>query len=181
MKKFKNILGCALALLLLAGLMVPLASVPAQASDYTLTVLNPLGTLVPRQNLPLADRQPLIDKLEAGGADGPVRLMVLSYDKNLDQHQTWALSIVLKQELERLYPGTTVELTTSDPPGGPVTWGVVPPAWNWADRGSVPRLGSPWGPKTGYGHIDGMPLFEEPFQRYQHWASYDVVVFGEQN
>ena len=183
MKRYKNLLCCLLALALMVGIVIPLVqTTPAQASDYTLTVLNPMGYQVPRQSMPLADRQPLIDKLEARGEMGPVKILLLNYDKNNDQMQMWALAIVLAEEWERLYPGTTVEIVPLSPPGGALTYGVNPPAWDWATNGTVPRFGSPWGPKTGYSHINGMPYQEEPFQRYQHWATnYDFALFGEQN
>ena len=182
MKKYKNILCCALALVLVAGLVIPLAQVPARADAYTLTILNPKGPIVPRNNMPLADRQPLLDKLEAGGADGPVRILLLHYEKSDDQLQMWALGIMLQELWEEQYPGTTVEVVPTDPAGGPYTWGVYPDSWDWYSYGSVPWLGSPWGPKTGYNHIDGLPHKEEPFDRYQYWANnFDFVLKGEQN
>ena len=129
MKKFKNILCCALALALLVGLGIPMAQ-SAQASDYTLTILNPMGAIAPKNNMPLADREPLRKKLEAGGTRGPVKILLLSYDKNADQMQLWALGIALQELWEEQYPGSTVELVPTDPPGGPLTFGVMPPAWD---------------------------------------------------
>ena len=182
MKKYTRLLYCALALSMLVGLVVPLSPFSAQASDYTLTVLNPMGPIVPMNNIPLADRQPLLDKLEAGGVQGPVKILLLSYDKNADQVQLWALGIMLEELWEAQYPGTEVEVIATDPPGGPITFGVMPPAWDWHTAGTVPWLGSPWGPKTGHSHIDGMPLNEEPFERYQYWAdNFDFVLTGEEN
>lgn len=182
MKKYKNILGCALALVLLVGLVIPLAPMQAEASEYTLTILNPKGPAVPKNNMPLADRQPLVDKLEARGAMGPVRILLLHYQKNQDQVQMWALGIMLQELWEAQYPGTTVEVVPIDPTGGPLTFGVIPDVWDWATYGTIPWVGTPWGPKSGYSHIDGGPLTEEPFARYQRWAKdIDFVIKGEQN
>ena len=182
MKKFKHILCGVLLFALMVGFVFPIMQMPALANDYTLTVLNPMGPIVPRNNMPLADRQPLLDKLEACGAQGPVDILLLHYEKSDDQLQVWALGLMLKDYWEAEYPGTTVRLTPTDPAGGPMVWGVRPDSWDWAEQGRVPWLGSPWGPKTGYNFIDGMPYSEEPFARYQYWANnFDFVLFGEQN
>jgi len=181
-KKCKKLLGIVLVFVMLAGIIAPFPTVQVQASSYTLTFLNPMGQITPRNNMPLADRQPLLDKLNAGGEQGPVRILLLHYDKNLDQMQLWALALLMRDYFEENFPGTTVELIPLDPTGGPMEFGVLPPAWDWYTAGRVPRLGSPWGPKSGAGHIDGMPLFEEPFARYQAWADLaDFVLTGEQN
>ncbi|MDR0490524.1 MAG: hypothetical protein LBH28_04690 [Oscillospiraceae bacterium] len=182
MKKYKKLLGGVLALVLLAALMIPLASLTAQAEDYTLTVLNPMGQTAPKNNMPLADREPLRQKLEAKGAQGPVKILLLNYPKNGDELPMWALAIALQERWEEKYPGVTVEVVPTDPAGGPITYGVNPPAWDWNTAGTVPWLGSPWGAKTGFGHIDGMPLSEEPFERYQYWAkNFDFIILGEDN
>ena len=182
MKKYKNLLGCVLALALIAGLGLPLMQITAQASDYELTVLNPMGQIAPKNNIPLADRQPLLDKLEARGAQGHVRILLLAYAKNGDELWLWALGIALKERWEAEYPGTTIDLIQTDFPGGPLTYGVMPPAWDWIGQGTVPHLSSPWGAKTGHSYCDGMPLKEEPFDRYQYWANnFDFVLQGEEN
>ena len=181
-KKYKRLLYCALALTMLVGLALPLASIPAQAADYTLTVLNPMGQIAPKNNIPLADRQPLLDKLEACGAQGSIRVLLLPYAKNGDELWLWALGIALKERWEAQYPGTTLDLVQTDFPGGPLTYAVMPPAWDWMGQGTVPHLTSPWGAKTGHSYIDGMPLKEEPFDRYQFWANnFDFVLTGEEN
>ena len=181
MKKFKSLLYFVLSFAMLVGLVVPLVT-SAQASDYTLTVLNPMGPLVPRNNLPLADRQPLLNKLEARGALGPVKILLLNYDKNADQLQMWALAIALQEKWEAMYPGSDIQIVRLDASGTPASYGVNPAGWDWNTQGTIPRLGSPWGPKTGYSHIDGMPLFEEPLARYRYWAlNHDFILFGEQN
>ena len=181
MKKYRNILGWVLTLAVLAGLVFPLTTISAQASEYTLTILNPLGQIAPKNNIPLADRQPLLDKLEARGAQGPVRILVLPYAKNADELPLLSLAILMEEVWERDYPGTNVQIVQTNAPGGPLQYGVMPPAWDWVSRGAVPHLSSPWGPKTGHSYIDGMPLSEEPFERYQKWASYDYVILGEDN
>jgi len=186
-KTYKKLLVCVLTLVLMTGLVPPLGFLTleqgtAEASGYTLTVLNPMGPLVPMQQISPACRQPLQDKLDARGDAGPVRVLILNYDKNFDQLQLWALALMLEEMWEAEYPGTKVELVAIDPAGGPTVHGVDPPSWDWNTNGTIPRLGSPWGPKTGMGHIDGMPLQEEPFARYQYWANnFDLVIFGEQN
>ena len=168
----------------MVGLATPLVPVPAAQADngYELTILNPLAPIVPKQNTPLADRQPLIDKLEAGGAEGPVRILLLAYGKmDADEESLWALGMAMKEYFEEEYPGTEVELVPTDPPGGPLSYGVRPPAWDWVGQGTVPFLSSPWTAKTGHGYIDGLPLSEEPFARYKHWAeNYDYVLTGDQ-
>jgi hypothetical protein len=180
-KKYRNLLCCVLALALLVGLGVPLLQMQAQAADYTLTVLNPMGQIAPKNNIPLADRQPLVDKLEAKGAKGPVRILVLPYAKNADELPLLSLAILLEEVWEAEYPGIDVQIVQSNAPGGPTQYGVMPPAWDWRGQGKVPHLSSPWGPKTGHSYIDGMPLSEEPFERYQKWAEYDYVILGEDN
>ena len=181
MKKFKSLLYLVLSFAMLVGLVVPLAS-SAQTSEYTLTILNPMGQIAPKNNIALADRQPLRDKLAAGGALGPVKVLLLPYGKNGDELQLWALGIMLEELWEAQYPGTDVQVIPTDMPGGPLTYGVVPPAWNWREQGTVPHLSSPWGPKTGHGYIDGKPLNEEPFERYHFWAgNFDFILTGEEN
>jgi hypothetical protein len=181
-KKYKKLLGGVLAIALLAALAVPLASISAQAVDYTLTVLNPMGQIAPKNNIPLADREPLRQKLEAKGAQGNVKVLLLPYAKNGDELWLWALGIALKERWELEYPGITIDLVQTDFPGGPLTYGVTPPAWDWIGQGTVPHLSSPWGAKTGHSYIDGMPLTEEPFDRYQFWANnFDFVLTGEEN
>jgi len=141
-----------------------------------------MGPIVPRQNLPLADREPLLRKLQAGGDQGPVKMLLLNYSKSQDEVQVWSLAIAMKEHWQAQYPGTTVDIISTDPHGGPAVYGVRPLSWDWETFGTVPWLGSPWGAKTGFGHIDGMPLFEEPFQRYKYWAeNFDFILMGEQN
>lgn len=183
MRKHKNLLCIALALVLLVGVVAPIAApIQAQASDYTLTVLNPMGQIVPRNNMPLADRQPLIDKLNARGEQGDINILLLSYDKSLDQLQLWAMALAMRDVWEDEFYPINVNIIPLDPTGGPMYFDVIPEAWDWYNAGRVARLGSPWGPKTGAGHIDGMPLFEEPFDRYIQWAELaDFVLKGEQN
>jgi|GEM_PF-1596367 len=41
----------------------------------------------------------------------------------------------------------------------------------------IPTLGTPWGPKTGFGYT-GFPNYEQNFERYAQWASADAVVYG---
>jgi hypothetical protein len=185
-KKYRKLLYCALALVLLISLAVPLASMNAAASDYTLTILNPMGPIVPLNNMPLADRQPLLDKLEAKGAQGPVRILLLNYQKMSanapDQVQLWALAFMMRERWEAEYPGTEVIITPIAASGDPLQYGVRPASWDWFNIGALPWLGSPWGAKSGTYHIDGKPYWEEPFDRYHAWAdSADFVLFGDMN
>jgi len=179
-------MGCALAFVMLVGLLIPLATLQAEASDYTLTVLNPMGPIVPKNNMPLADRQPLLDKLSAGGEQGPVRILLLNYQKMSanapDQVQGWAIAFMLKERWEAEFPGTEVVITPLEASGDPLQFGVTPASWDWYTSGRVPWLGSPWGAKTGTHHIDGKPYHEEPFDRYHAWANLaDFVLFADQN
>jgi hypothetical protein len=185
-KKYRKLLYSVLALVLLVGLMVPLLPIYAEAVDYTLTVLNPVGPIVPLNNMPLADRQPLLDKLEAKGAQGPVRILLLNYQKMSadapDQVQLWALAFMMRERWEAEYPGTEVILTPIEASGDPLQFGVIPPSWDWFSIGALPWLGSPWGAKTGSYHIDGKPYSEEPFDRYHAWAeNADFILFGDMN
>ena len=61
-KRFSAVLGVTLALVLLLGLTIPLASA---AEEYTIEFLNPLGRVEPQDNQPLAERVPW--KLDANG------------------------------------------------------------------------------------------------------------------
>ena len=181
-KRFKSLLFCVVALALVVSLAIPLAQITAGAADYTLTVLNPMGQTAPKNNIPLADRQPLRDKLEACGEQGPVKVLLLPYAKDGDELPLWALGIALQQHWEAEYPGTTIEICQTNMPGGATVYGRAPAAWDWRGQGTVPHLSSPWGPKTGHSYIDGMPLSEEPFERYQFWAeNYDFILKGEEN
>ena len=174
-KRLYTILGFALVLTMLTGLIVPTIS---SASAVELNVLNPKGVLAQIDNMPLADRQPLLDKLEAGE---DIDLLLLWYEKAPDTHITWGIGYMLKDYWEDLY-GVTVNLV-------PIVGALTNPAtgaratdrgnhFDWVDEGTPAPLGSPWGPKSGKNHIDGQPLNEIPFARYQSWAEYDAVVFG---
>ena len=56
---------------------------------------------------------------------------------------------------------------------------VAPHYWKNQNEGlgRPPFLGNPWGPKTGYGYT-GFGFYEQMFERYINWASFDAVLFG---
>lgn len=76
--------------------------------------LNPLGTVEPRAETPLADRQPVIDILNGTG-DRTLRLGVAWYYKPLDAEPPYAIAEMLKEKWEKEHPGLTVELVIPDP------------------------------------------------------------------
>ena len=172
-KRFSAVLGFAIALVMLAGFIVPLTG---SAATVELEVLNPKGVLEQVVNMPLADRQPLLDKLEAGE---DIDLLLLWYEKAPDTQITWGIGYMLKDYWEDLYD-VTVNLV---PIVGALTTGTnratdVGNHANWQAEGTPAPLGSPWGPKSGKNHIDGQPFDEAPFARYQSWAAYDAVLLG---
>ena len=175
-KRFSAVLGCVLALSILIGLAVPLI---VTADAVELTVLNPKGSIEPMDSMPLADRQPLIDKLEAGET---IELLLIWYEKSNNALQSWAIGLMLQERWQAQY-GATVNLT-----GIPSAVTMSPNNSHWYSEDGpgalrLPSVASPWGPKSGKNHIDGMPYNEMPFERYQAWAEFqgvkfDAIVFG---
>jgi hypothetical protein len=158
--RITSVLGLILALTLLIGIVSPL---PSGAAAVELTVLNPKGLLTQASNMPLADRQPLLDKLEAGE---DIELLVMHYSKSPDAAITWGVGLMLKDYWEEEYD-VTVNITAIQDNTG-----------TWMTDGTPPPVGSPWGAKSGKNHTDYQPLGEVPFARYQAWAGFDAVLFG---
>lgn len=82
--------------------------------ENTYYFLNPLGTVEPRAETPLADRQPVIDILNGTG-ERTLRLGVAWYYKPLDAEPPYAIAEMLKEKWEKEHPGLTVELVIPDP------------------------------------------------------------------
>jgi hypothetical protein len=158
--RITSVLGLILALTLTFGIITPL---PSGAAAVEITVLNPKGLLTQTSNMPLADRQPLLDKLEAGE---DIELLLIFYSKSPDTVVTWGMAYVLKDYLEEKYDGKVNITAIQDNTG------------TWMEDGTPPPVGSPWGAKSGKNHSDYQPLGEVPFARYQAWAGYDAVLFG---
>ena len=110
-KKLKTLFGVLLSFALLVG-PIPINAF-AQETEYKF--LNPLGTVEPRRDTPLADRQKIIDILEGTGTR-TLRLGVAWYYKPLDAEPPYALAEMLKEKWESDYPpGLTVRLVIPDP------------------------------------------------------------------
>ncbi|MDR0491120.1 MAG: hypothetical protein LBH28_07760 [Oscillospiraceae bacterium] len=170
-KRLSALLGCILALTVLAGFVVPIAG---RAADFELTVLNPKADFEQINNMPLADRKPLQDKLNS---KQPLNILVLFYGKFSNEQETWGVAWALKDYWMGKYGYTDagIKLTGVFDNAGTGTNNTTR---YWKALGVPPPLGTPWGTKSGKSYIDGMPVKEEPFERYQAWSEYDAVVFG---
>ena len=172
-RKLSTVLGCLLAITILISIAVPFVG---SAENVELKVLNPKGELDQIVNMPLADRQPLLDKLENGE---DVDILMIWYEKAPDPHVVWGIGLMLKDHWEAKYDG---KVNLVPIVGALNTNGTratdVGNHFHWQEEGTPAPLGSPWGPKSGKNHIDDQPLSEEPFDRYQSWAQYDAVLFG---
>ena len=165
-----------MALAILAGLAIPIVG---SAASYELTILNPKADFQQINNAPLADRQPLLDKLEN---KEPLKLLVLYYGKFSNANETWAMAIAMKDYWVTKYGYANAADISLTPVWNNVIATVNGVTGNtssmWKALGIPPPLGTPWGTKSGKNYIDGMPLKEEPFERYRVWSGYDAVVFG---
>ncbi|MCR4771860.1 MAG: hypothetical protein K5855_06060 [Oscillospiraceae bacterium] len=147
--------GIVVALAVIAMLVIQLRSSDGM---QTYKFLNPLGTVEPRQDTPLADRQPVIDILNGTG-ERTLRLGVAWYYKPLDAEPPYAIAEMLKEKWEAEHPGLTVELVIPDPeaaglgselPADPQYIPAVGHAWNiraevvydtWKDKVDAMILG----------------------------------------
>lgn len=135
MKKGKllALVGIVLALAIVAAIIVPVKASAARTYEF----LNPLGTVEPRQDTPLADRQKVIDILNGTG-ERTLRLGVAWYYKPLDAEPPYAIAEMLKEKWEKEYPGLTVELVIPDPEAAGI--GSELPA----DDQYIPAVGHAW-------------------------------------
>ena len=202
-KRFSVLLCCALALAILVGLMLPIAS----AQEVVIEFLNPLAELEPMDNMPVASREPLRNKLKN---NEDISIVLVTYAKAANPEMMLALATVLKEALESsefgdfapdledveytgnvtiYYAGGGTQLNATGA-NGTVWSGSTHAAGNgyahgaahyWKNQndglGRPPFLGNPWGPKTGYG-FTGMPFYEQMFDRYANWASHDIALVG---
>jgi len=154
-KRLKSVFGILLPLALLAGLIPVIAS--DQGTEYRF--LNPLATVEPRLDTPLADRQKVIDILNGTG-ERTLRLGVAWYYKPLDAEPPYAIAEMLKEKWEAEYPpGLTVELVIPDPAAAGI--GSELPA----DPQYIPAVGHAWN--------------NRPDVVYDTWASMvDAIIFG---
>jgi len=181
--------------MMLAGLTLPFAS----AEEVTITFLNPLAELEPINDMPIASRVPLRAKLEAGE---PVSLLALTYGKGGNPEMVIGLTDLVRDKLIEMYPQMAGKITIATASGHTALNNVLPQGtatnnliatdnnspFYWKNQGPVsqetgmpasrvPFLGNPWGAKTDVG-MSGYPSYEEPFERYAQWASFDAVIFG---
>jgi len=154
-KKLKSALGILVSLAMLIG---PLP-VTAFAQGATYQFLNPLGTVEPRLDTPLADRQKITDILNGEG-ERTLRLGVAWYYKPLDAEPPYAIAEMLKEKWEAEYPpGLTVQLVIPDPET--TAMGSEIPA----DPQFIPSVGHAWN--------------NRPDVVYDTWASQvDAMIFG---
>ena len=188
-------LWCFIALVMIVGTAAPAF---ASETEFELTIVSPVGDLVPIANMPLADRAPLANKIQSASPTNPVEvnIILIHYNKMGDSNWTdvWAIGIELKDRWEAQRPGLTVNLTpvrtasrhSRTPDGnwdnmestGTLSGHQVTSGREWQRLGLAAPLGTPWGAKSGRGHIDGMPMSEDPYDRYLNWASYDAAILG---
>jgi len=160
-KKLKTVLGFLVSFAMLIG-SIP---VTVYAQDSVLVTeekeyqfLNPLATVEPRVDTPLADRSKVTDILNG---EGPreLRLGVAWYYKPLDAEPPYAIARMLKAKWEAEYPGLTVRLVIPDPAAAGI--GSELPA----DPQYIPAVGHAWN--------------NRPDVVYDTWASkVDAMVFG---
>lgn len=153
MKKISLVkVGVILLLCTLAAGIIPASAVMQEEKTYYF--LNPLGTVEPRQETPLADRKRVTDILYAEG-ERTLRLGVAWYIKPLDGEPAIALAQMLKEKWEAesadpnhpIPPGLTVKLIMGsgmgEIPGNPDQIPIVGHPWNnkvdlvydtWAER-----------------------------------------------
>lgn len=153
-KKLESVLVSLLSLGLLLG-PFPITAF-AQETEYSF--LNPLGTVEPRRDTPLADRQKIIDILEGQG-ERTLRLGVAWYYKPLDAEPPYAIAELLKAKWEAAYPGLTVKLVIPDPAASGI--GSELPA----DPQYIPAVGHAWNNRADV--------------VYDTWAQkVDAMIFG---
>lgn len=135
MKKGKilALVGVVLVLAIAASIIVPIKASAVRTYEF----LNPLGTVEPRQDTQLADRQKVTDILNGTG-ERTLRLGVAWYYKPLDAEPPYAIAEMLKEKWEEEHPGLTVELVIPDPEAAGI--GSELPA----DPQYIPAVGHAW-------------------------------------
>ena len=194
-KRLSILLGFILTLTMLAGLTIPLAS----AADVTIEFYNPLAEWEPIDNMPIASREPLKAKIAAGEE---INLLAMYYGgKPYGASMSIALADLAREEFIRMNPKLEGKITITVSSGGTALYSEIPSdpstdlvgtdnnsMYYWKNTGPVnpdtglrepkpPYFGNPWGPKTGYG-FTGFPSYEQNFERYASWASYDAIIYG---
>lgn len=140
-KILTKVFGLLMMLTLLAGI-IPFSALAKETKTYYF--LNPLGTVEPQHETPLADRGRVTDILYGEG-DRTLRLGVAWYIKPLDGEPAIALGQMLKEKWEAesadpnhpIPSGLTVQIIMAS------GFGAVPPANN-----QIPIVGHPWNSKT---------------------------------
>ena len=132
-RNLRSLLGFLLAAGILLGFFLPTTA----GAVNTYRFLNPLGTVEPRQDTPLADRQGVIDILNGTG-ERTLRLGVAWYYKPLDAEPPYAIAEMLKEKWEKEHPGLTVQLVIPDPEAQGI--GSELPA----DDQYIPAIGHAW-------------------------------------
>jgi len=185
---------------MLLSLMVPLAN----AHEVSIVFYNPLAELEPIDNLPVASRAPLRNKI-ANGEE--INLLVMFYGgKPFGANLGIAIGDLMRDEFIKQNPALAGKVSITLTTGGTSLYTEIPASTSaavgaddvvgtdnnsrfyWKNTGQInpdtglreprpPYFGNPWGPKTGYGYT-GYPSYEENFERYAAWASYDAVILS---
>jgi hypothetical protein len=137
----KKVLGLLMMLTILAATF-PFTALAKETKTYYF--LNPLGTIEPHYETPLADRSRVTDILYGEG-NRTLRLGVAWYIKPLDGEPAIALAQMLKEKWESesadpnhpIPPGLTVQLIMGS------GFGSIPASTN-----QIPIVGHPWNSKT---------------------------------
>ena len=191
-KRLSALFGIIIALALLAGLTVPLA----MADEVVIEFYNPLAEWEPIDNMPIASRAPLNKKITDGEE---INLLVMFYGgKPFGGDLGIAMADLVREEFIKRNPALAGKVSITLTSGGTSLYTEIPndngsaligtdnnSAYYWKNTGPInpdtglreprpPYFGNPWGPKTGYGYT-GYPSYEENFERYASWASYDAV------
>lgn len=132
-RNLRSLLCFLLAAVILSAFFLPVTV----KATHTYRFLNPLGTVEPRLETPLADRQGVIDILNGTG-ERTLRLGVAWYYKPLDAEPPYAIAEMLKEKWEKEHPGLTVKLVIPDPEAQGI--GSELPA----DTQYIPAVGHAW-------------------------------------
>ena len=192
-KRVSALFGIIIVITMLAGLMAPTAS----GAAVTIEFYNPLAEMEPIDNMPIAPRGPLNAKIAAGEE---INLLIMYYGgKPFGANLGIALADLAREEFYKLNPELVGKVSITLTTGGTTLYNQAPNTteligtennsiYYWKNTGPInsetglreprpPYFGNPWGPKTG-GNFTGFPSYEENFERYAAWASYDAVILS---
>ncbi|MCL2366776.1 MAG: hypothetical protein FWC75_06995 [Oscillospiraceae bacterium] len=206
MKKFSKLIACMLAIMMLVGITATMASAnePVTITFINpLAEIEPVDNMPIASRAPLRGKLERGEQVNflalyyskmnnveiAVGIAEAVRVELWNmYGDNFRNHSTTPITEMTEAITITLAAGGTTLYSNVDnqPPQGsgattllPYYWknqGPINPDTGWPE-GRVPFMGSPWGPKTGFGYT-GFPSYEQNFERYAQWASFDAVMFA---